>query len=132
MVVKTMTTYEAITKSGTYASGHEELLALADSILAKHEKLLAAWLTECSVPGQAAVLGILMVSTHRVMFISEQLVVMRYADCIGIGCTPEDRMLLTSNGQQLIIHSSKRMAKEIRATLLDAIETFPAQKEIEF
>lgn len=127
-----MTTYDAITKSGTYAPGYVELLALADSTLAKHEKLLAAWLTECSVPGQVAVLGILMVSTHRVVFVSEQLVAMRYADCIGIGCTPEDRMLITSNGQQLIIHSSKRMAKEIRATLLDAIETFPAQKEIEF
>lgn len=127
-----MTTYEAITKSGTYAPDHDELLALADSILAKHEKILAAWLTECSIPGQDAELGILMVSTHRVVFVSEQLVAMRYADCIGIGCTPEDRMLITSNGQQLVIHSSKRMAKEIRATLLDAIETFPAQKEIEF
>lgn len=74
-----MTTYEAITKSGTYAPGYDELLALADSTLAKHEKLLAAWLTECSVPGQAAVLGILMVSTHRVVFVSEQLVAMRYA-----------------------------------------------------
>lgn len=127
-----MTTYEAITKSGTYAPGYDELIVLADSVLAKHEKLLAAWLTECSVPGQAAVLGILMVSTHRVVFVSEQLVAMRYADCIGIGCTPEDRMLITSNGQQLVIHSSKRMAKEIRVTLLDAIETSPAQKEIEF
>ena len=127
-----MTTYEAITKNGTYAPGHDELLALADSTLAKHEKLLAAWLMECSVPGQAAMLGILMVSTHRVMFVSEQLVAMRYADRIGIGCTPEDRMLITSNGQQLVIHGSKRMAKEIRAALLHAIETFPAQKEIAF
>lgn len=127
-----MTTYEAITKNGTYAPGHDELLALADSILAKHEKLLAAWFTECSIPGQDAELGILMVSTHRVMFVSEQLVAMRYADCIGIGCTPEDRLLITSNGQQLVIHGSKRVAKEIRAALLDAIETFPAQKEIAF
>lgn len=127
-----MTTYEAVTKKGTYAPGHDELLALADSILAKHEKILAAWLTECSIPGQAAVLGILMVSTHRVVFVSEQLVAMRYADCIGIGCTPEDRLLLTSNGQKLVIHGSKRMAKEIRAALLDAIEAFPAKKEITF
>lgn len=127
-----MTTYEAITKSGTYAPGHDELLALADSTLAKHEKLLAAWLTECSVPGQAAMLGILMVSTHRVVFVSGQLVAMRYADCIGIGCTPEDRMLIKSNGQELVIHGSKRMAKEIRAALLDAIEAFPAKKAITF
>ena len=127
-----MTTYEAITKSSTYAPGHDELIALADSILAKHEKILAAWLTECSVPGKAAALGILMVSTHRIIFISNQLVTMRYADCIGIGCTPEDRMLITSNGQKLVIHGSKRMAKDIRAALLDAIETFPAQKEIAF
>lgn len=127
-----MTTYEAITKSGTYVPGHDELLALADSIPAMHEKLLAAWLTECSIPGQDAELGILMVSTHRVVFVSEQMVAMRYADCIGIGCTPEGRMLITSNGQKLVIHGSKRMAKEIRAALLDAIEAFPAKKEITF
>ena len=127
-----MTTYEGITKSGTYAPGRDELIALADSILAKHEKLLAAWLTECSMPGHAAALGVLMVSTHRVMFVFEQLVAMRYADCIGIGYTPEGRMLITSNGQKLVVHCSKREEKEIRAALLDAIETFPAQKEIAF
>ena len=132
-----MAVREAIKKSGIPVTLSGASIDAAEDLLAKGEKVVYAVLADCMVTGQGKASGVLVVTSHRILFVCENhSTSLLFQDCIGVGDitgrTPS-KMSLTSEGTEVSIElTDKKCLTALQAAVLSVIADYPNHTPIDF
>lgn len=132
-----MTVREAIKRSGTPVTLPGVPIDAAEELIARGEKVTYAVAADCTVTGQGKASGTLVVTSHRVLFVSENhSTSLLLKDCVGVGDITgkmPSKMSLASEGTEISIElTDRKCLTALQATVLSAIADYPNHTPIDF
>lgn len=132
-----MTVREAIKRSGIPIALSEASIDAAEDLIARGEKVAYAVIADCTVTDQGKASGALVVTSHRVLFVSENhSTSLLLRDCVGVGDITgkaPSKMFLTSEGTEISIElTDRKCLTALQAAVLSAVADYPNHAPIDF
>lgn len=132
-----MTVREALKKSGIPVALSGAVIDAAEDLLARGEKVACAVVADCTVTGQSNASGVLVVTSHRILFVCENhSSSLLLQNCVGVGDITgkmPSKMSLTSEGTEISIEMADRKClTALQAAVLSAVADYPNHAPIDF